>query len=52
LGGVDVDELCNPDENALRKYVKGILNECMPYRYALGPGNYLAMLDESSRWRG
>ncbi len=61
LGGVDVDKLCNKDENLLRKYVHKILDECMPSRYALGSGNsianyipvenYLAMLDEGARWQ-
>jgi len=61
LGGVDVDKLCRLDEESLRKYVRDILNECMPGRYALGSGNsianyvpvrnYLAMLDEGLKWR-
>jgi uroporphyrinogen decarboxylase len=56
LGGVDVDKLSRLDEPNLRKYVKAILQKCMPYRYALGSGNsvanyipvenYLIMLDE------
>lgn len=56
LGGVDVDKLCTLEENALRKYVRQILDDCMPTRYALGSGNsianyipvenYLIMLDE------
>ena len=29
-------KLCRLDEDNLRKYVKGILDECMPNRYALG----------------
>ena len=62
LGGVDVDKLCRLDEQNLRKYVRNILNECMPGgRYALGSGNsianyvpvenYLIMLDEGLKWR-
>ncbi len=61
LGGVDVDKLCRLDEVNLRKYVRGILDECMPYRYALGSGNsianyvpvenYLIMLDEGLKWK-
>jgi len=61
LGGVDMDKLCRLDEKNLRKYVRGILDECMPYRYILGSGNsianyvpvknYLVMLDEGLRWK-
>ena len=61
LGGVDVDKLCRLDDVGLRKYVRGILDECMPNRYALGSGNsianyvsvknYLIMLDEGLKWR-
>ena len=61
FGGVDVDKLCRLEENNLRKYVRRILEECMPYRYALGSGNsianyvpvknYLIMLDEGLRWK-
>ncbi len=58
LGGVDVDKLARLDESNLRKYIGGILDECMPKgRYALGSGNsitnyipvesYLIMLEES-----
>ena len=60
LGGVDVDKLCRLAEADLRQYVRGILDECMPGRYALGTGNsvanyipvsnYLAMLEEGLRW--
>lgn len=60
FGGVDVDKLCRLEENNLRKYVRKILEECMPYRYALGSGNsianyipvknYLIMLDEGLKW--
>lgn len=57
LGGVDVDKLARLDENNLRKYIREILDECMPGgRYALGSGNsitnyipiknYLIMLEE------
>ena len=60
LGGVDIDKLCRLEENDLRKYVRGILENCMPGRYALGSGNsianyvpvknYLTMLDEGMNW--
>ena len=60
LGGVDVDKLCRLEEKELRAYVRGILDRCMPYRYALGSGNtvtnyvpvenYLIMLDEGVRY--
>jgi uroporphyrinogen decarboxylase len=56
LGGVDVNKLATYNEENLRKYVREILDKCMPYRYALGSGNsianyipvenYLIMLDE------
>jgi uroporphyrinogen decarboxylase len=62
LGGVDMDKLTRLDEPLLRRYVRGILDACMPGgRYALGSGNgianyvpipnVLAMLDEGARWR-
>ncbi|HPU08258.1 MAG TPA: uroporphyrinogen decarboxylase family protein [Candidatus Atribacteria bacterium] len=60
LGGVDVDKLCRLEEQELRSYVRDILHNCMPYRYALGSGNtvtnyvpvenYLIMLDEGARY--
>lgn len=61
LGGVDMDRLARLDEEALRAYVRGILDACMPGgRFALGSGNtvanyiplenYAIMLDESRRW--
>ncbi|NLC69052.1 MAG: uroporphyrinogen-III decarboxylase-like protein, partial [Clostridiaceae bacterium] len=57
LGGVDMDRLCRLPEDELRKYVRNILEKCMPGgRYALGSGNtvanyvpvknYLVMLEE------
>ena len=62
LGGVDMDKLGRMDEGQLRAYVRTILDECMPKRFALGSGNtvanyitprnYLAMLDEAHRWAG
>ncbi len=62
LGGVDMDKLCRLDEKSLRDYVRNILDECMPDRYALGSGNsianyipvenYLIMLDEGLKWKG
>ena len=61
LGGVDVDKLCRLDEKSLREYVRNILDECMPDRYALGSGNsianyvpvknYLIMMDEGMKWK-
>ena len=62
LGGVDVDKLARYDESSLRKYVRFILDKCMPEGgYALGSGNtvtnyvpvvnYLIMLDEGFKWR-
>ena len=60
LGGVDVNKLATYNEENLRKYVREILNKCMPYRYALGSGNsianyipvenYLIMLDEGLKY--
>ena len=58
LGGVDVDKLARLERNNLRKYIRKILDECMPEgKYALGSGNsitnyipvenYLIMLEES-----
>lgn len=61
LGGVDVDALARMDEPSLRAYVRRILDQCMPGRFALGSGNsltnyinvdnYIAMLDEGRRWQ-
>jgi len=61
LGGVDVDKLCIPDKDELRRYVRDILDKCMPERYALGSGNsianyippenFLIMLDEGYRYK-
>ncbi len=61
LGGIDMDKLARMNEPELRKYVREILDECMPTRYALGSGNtianyippenYLIMLDEGLRWQ-
>lgn len=61
FGGVDMDKLCRLDEIDLREYIRDILDECMPDRYALGSGNsianyvpvknYLIMLDEGLRWK-
>lgn len=62
FGGVDMDKLSRLEEDALRAYVRDILDKCMPHRFALGSGNtvanyipvrnYLAMLDEARRWAG
>jgi len=63
LGGVDMDKLSRLEEQNLRNYVRGILDECMSGgRYALGSGNsianyipienYLIMLEEGLRWKG
>jgi len=62
LGGVDMDKLCQLDEENLRKYVRKILEKCIPNgRYALGSGNsianyvpvknYLVMLEEGLRYK-
>jgi len=62
LGGVDVDKLSRYSEKQLQRYVKKILDECMPGgRYALGSGNtvtnyvpvknYLVMLEEGLRYK-
>ena len=60
LGGIDMDRLARLEEPALRQYVRGILKQCMPGRFALGSGNtvanyipvhnYLAMVDEARNW--
>ncbi len=62
LGGVDMDKLARMEEAELRRYVRTILGECMPGRFALGSGNtvanyipvenYLAMVDEARHWPG
>jgi len=62
LGGVDVDKLCQLPEQELRRYVRSVLDACMPKRYALGSGNsiteytpvenYLIMRDEGRKWTG
>jgi uroporphyrinogen decarboxylase len=60
LGGVDLDKLTRLDPDALRSYVRGIIEECAPGgRFALGSGNsipdyvpvenYLTMIDEALR---
>lgn len=62
-GGVDVDKLARLPEHELRKYVRGILEECAPGGgYLLGSGNsvanyipvenFLAMLDEGLKFSG
>jgi len=38
LGGMDMDKLGRMEEADLRGYVRGILDECMPRRFALGSG--------------
>lgn len=62
LGGVDMDKLARMEEGELRGYVRDILNQCMPGRFALGSGNtvanyiptnnYLAMVEEARNWPG
>ncbi len=62
LGGVDMDKFARMNESELRDYVREILNEYAPGRYALGSGNsaanyipirnYFAMLDEGFNWQG
>ena len=60
LGGVDLNVLTRATPDDLRKYVRGIINECAPKgRFAIGSGNsipsyipvenYLTMLDEALR---
>ncbi|MCL5409015.1 MAG: hypothetical protein M1135_03240 [Candidatus Omnitrophica bacterium] len=62
MGGVDVDKICRMEEKELRKYVRNILDKCMPDGgYILGSGNsvtnympisnYLTVLDEGDRWK-
>ena len=62
MGGVDMDKLCRLNEGPLRRYMRGILDECMPKgRFIFGSGNtvtnytpienYLLMLEESRRWQ-
>ncbi|HEB33258.1 MAG TPA: hypothetical protein ENI15_20665 [Spirochaetes bacterium] len=57
MGGVDIDRMTRLNEDELRKYVRGILDVCVPGgRYLLGSGNsvcnyipvnnYLVMMDE------
>ena len=61
IGGVDMDKLCRLDEQDLRRYVRTILETCMPGGgYALGSGNsianyvpfenYLIMMEEGHAW--
>ncbi len=60
LGGVDVDKLSRLDPDSLRKYVRGIIDDCAPGgRFAIGSGNsvpdyvpvenYLTFVDEVMR---
>ncbi len=62
LGGVDIDFLAKADEEAIRKYVKKIMDACMSEgKFAIGSGNsipnyipvknYLIMLDEALSWQ-
>ncbi|KPJ89474.1 MAG: hypothetical protein AMS17_01790 [Spirochaetes bacterium DG_61] len=61
MGGVDMDKLTRLAEDELRRYVRTILDTCMPGgRYALGSGNsvcsyvpvhnYMVMMDEGARY--
>jgi uroporphyrinogen decarboxylase len=61
MGGVDMDALVRLDKPELRRYMRDILDRCMPGgRYIFGSGNtianyvplrnYLIMLDEARRW--
>ena len=63
LGGIDVDFLCRSSEDDIRARVRDTLDICQPGGgYCLGSGNsvtnyipldnYLAMLDEGSRYGG
>ncbi len=59
MGCVDMDNLTRMNEDALRGYIRDILETCMPRRFALGSGNtvanyvplenYVVMLDEARR---
>jgi uroporphyrinogen decarboxylase len=60
LGGVDVGKLATLEPDALRKYVRGIIETCAPGgRFAVGAGNsipsyipvenYLTLIDEAQR---
>jgi uroporphyrinogen decarboxylase len=60
LGGVDMNFLCTANPEAIRRYVRKVIEICAPGGgYALGTGNsvanyipfenYLAMLDEGRR---
>lgn len=62
LGGIDVDKLCRLEKKNLRRYIRGVLNECVPEGgYALGSGNsitnyvpvenYLVMLEEGLKFK-
>jgi uroporphyrinogen decarboxylase len=62
IGGIDIDKLTRLDEEALRNYVRDVLDVCMPGgRYIFGSGNsicnfvpvenYMIMLDEGYSWR-
>jgi uroporphyrinogen decarboxylase len=62
MGGVDMDKLTILSGDDLRKYVRGILDSCMPSgRFALGSGNtianyvplqnYTIMLEEARTWK-
>jgi uroporphyrinogen decarboxylase len=62
MGGVDMDKLATLPEDELRRYLRGILDRCMPGgRFALGSGNtianfiplrnYAILLEEARRWR-
>mgnify|MGYP005857575691 CR=1 FL=1 len=62
LGGVDIDKLTRYSETELRKYIRRILENCMPGgRFALGSGNsvtnfipvknYLIMLEEGINYK-
>jgi len=62
LGGVDMDKLCRLGEKDLRKYIRNILDQCMPGgRFALGSGNtianyvpvqnYFIMINEALKWK-
>jgi len=61
IGGIDVDKIVRLYEQNLRKYIRKILDFCIPKgRYAFGSGNsipnyvpvknYLIMLDECDKW--
>lgn len=63
MGGVDMDKLTTLPEDELRRYLRAILDSCMPGgRFAFGSGNtianfvplqnYAILLEEARLWKG